>query len=382
MSLWDELVGQEQAIDQIRAAAAPGSPSMTHAWLMTGPPGSGRSTLAHAFAAELVGVGDNEIGIAQVVSGAHPDVSVLATDRVTITIDEVRELVQRSYFSPSVSRYRVIIIEDADRMTERTSNVLLKALEEPPPQTVWILCTPSPADVLPTIRSRMRTVTLRVPSPEDVADLIVRRHGVDPDLALMAAREAQSHIGMATRLALDPSVRDRRAKTMNTVLSLPSVSSAVAAAQVLMDIAKDDAEALVNQQDQEERDALLRTLGVAAGGAIPASLRSHLKSLEEDQKRRATRSLRDAVDRILVDLHSLLRDVLMVQVEAGVALVNESYRPAIEQRAFSSTTTLTLEALDAVHEARARIAQNSPPLMVLEALLITVSGRHHLAGAR
>ena len=382
MSLWDELVGQEQAIAQIRAAAVPGSPSMTHAWLMTGPPGSGRSTLAHAFAAELVGVGDDDAGIAQVVSGAHPDVSVLATDRVTITIDEVRELVQRSYFSPSVSRYRVIIIEDADRMTERTSNVLLKALEEPPPQTVWILCTPSPADVLPTIRSRMRTVTLRVPSPEDVADLIVRRHGVDPDLALVAAREAQSHIGMATRLALDPAVRDRRAQTIQTILSLTTVSSSVAAAQLLMDIAKDDAEALVNQQDQEERDALLRTLGVQAGGALPASLRSHLKSLEEDQKRRATRSLRDAVDRILVDLHSLLRDVLMVQVDAGVALVNESYRPAIEQRAFSTTTSLTLEALDAVHEARARIAQNSPPLLVLEALLITVSGRHHLAGAR
>ena len=382
MSLWDELVGQEQVIAQIRAAAAPGSTSMTHAWLMTGPPGSGRSTLAHAFAAELVGVGDDDAGIAQVVSGAHPDVSVLATDRVTITIDEVRELVQRSYFSPSVSRYRVIIIEDADRMTERTSNVLLKALEEPPPQTVWILCTPSPADVLPTIRSRMRTVTLRVPSPEDVADLIVRRHGVDPDLALVAAREAQSHIGMATRLALDPAVRDRRARTIETVLSLTTVSPSVAAAQVMMDIAKDDAESLVHQQDQEERDALLRTLGVQAGGALPASLRSHLKGLEEDQKRRATRSLRDAVDRILVDLHSLLRDVLMVQVDAGVALVNESYRPAIEQRAFSTTTSLTLEALDAVHEARARIAQNSPPLLVLEALLITVSGRHHLAGAR
>ena len=382
MSLWDELVGQEQVIAQIRAAAAPGSTSMTHAWLMTGPPGSGRSTLAHAFAAELVGVGDDDAGIAQVVSGAHPDVSVLTTDRVTITIDEVRELVQRSYFSPSVSRYRVIIIEDADRMTERTSNVLLKALEEPPPQTVWILCTPSPADVLPTIRSRMRTVTLRVPSPEDVADLIVRRHGVDPDLALVAAREAQSHIGMATRLALDPAVRDRRARTIETVLSLTTVSSSVAAAQVMMDIAKDDAESLVHQQDQEERDALLRTLGVQAGGALPASLRSHLKGLEEDQKRRATRSLRDAVDRILVDLHSLLRDVLVVQVDAGVALVNESYRPAIEQRAFSTTTSLTLEALDAVHEARARIAQNSPPLLVLEALLITVSGRHHLAGAR
>lgn len=382
MSLWDELVGQEQAIAQIRRAAEPGSSSMTHGWLITGPPGSGRSTLAHAFAAELVGVGDDEAGTAHVVSGSHPDVSLLATDRVTITIDEVRELVQRSYFSPSVSTYRVIIIEDADRMTERTSNVLLKALEEPPPQTVWILCTPSPADVLPTIRSRTRVISLSVPAPQLVADLIVRRHGVDPDIAATAAREAQSHIGMATRLALDPEVRARRAQTMEIALSLPSVSRAVASAQILMDIAKADAEALVNQQDQEERDALLRTLGIAPGGAIPASIRSQVKSLEEDQKRRATRSLRDAVDRILVDLHSLLRDILMVQVDAGVALVNESYRSRIEERAYSTTIQVIVDAIEGVHEARSRIAQNSPPLMVLEALLITVSGRHVMEGVR
>lgn len=375
MTLWDELVGQDQVIHAMKAAAAPGSPAMTHAWLITGPPGSGRSTLAHAFAAELVGVGQDEAGWSQVVTGAHPDVSILATDRVTITIDEVRQLVTHSYFSPSISRYRVIIIEDADRMTERTSNVLLKALEEPPPQTVWILCTPSPADVLPTIRSRMRTVTLRVPSPADVADLIVRRHGVDRAQALLAATEAQSHIGMATRLAIDPEVRQRREQSVGMVLSLPSVSSAVNQAAALMEIAKADAAALVDQQDQEERDALLRSLGISAGGAIPASLRSHVKTLEEDQKRRQTRSLRDAVDRILVDVHSVLRDVLMLQVGAGVELVNENYRDLIHTRALAQSAKQTLEAIDALAEARVRIGQNSPPLLVLESLLITISGR-------
>jgi len=164
---------------------------MTHAWLITGPPGSGRSTLAHAFAAELVGAGDSPALSKQVVAGAHPDVSILATDRVTITIEEVRALVAFSYFSPSQARYRVVVMEDADRMTERTSNVLLKALEEPPPQTVWILCAPSPADVLPTIRSRMRSVNLLVPGVDDVAELISRREGVDEDLARLAATEAQ-----------------------------------------------------------------------------------------------------------------------------------------------------------------------------------------------
>jgi len=377
MTLWDELVGQESAISLMRQAAVPGSAAMTHAWLITGPPGSGRSTLAHAFAAELVGVIDNEAGSNQVVSGSHPDVMILATERVTITIDEVRNLVSRSHFSPSVAPYRVIVIEDADRMTDRTSNVLLKALEEPPPQTVWILCAPSPADVLPTIRSRMRSVTLGVPSIEDVASLIVHRENVPRELALQAATEAQSHIGMAMRLATDSEARARRDQSVEMVLALPSVSRAVTQAQSLLELAKADAAALVTEQDQTEREALLRSLGIAPGGAVPSALRAQVKSLEEDQKRRATRSLRDAVDRILVDLLSVLRDLLMIQVDAGVPLVNARHRPAIEERALNSSTAHTVEAIDAVHVARDRMAQNSPPLMILEALLITISGRQH-----
>lgn len=375
MTLWDELVGQDHAISLMKAAAAAGSQAMTHAWLITGPPGSGRSTLAHAFAAELVGVGSDPHRSAQVVSGAHPDVSILATDRVTITIDEVRALVSFSYFSPSLSPYRVVIIEDADRMTERTSNVLLKALEEPPPQTVWILCAPSPADVLPTIRSRMRSVTLQVPSISDVASLITAREGVDKDLALVAAREAQSHIGMASRLATDEDARKRRDHSVSIVFSLGSVSEAVAAAGALIEVAKADAEALVEKQDANEREVLLRSLGIAPGGAIPMALRSQVKTLEEDQKRRATRSLRDAVDRILVDVMSVLRDVLMVQVEASVELVNQRHQAAIEQRARETTAQATLQALDALTQARERMAQNSPPLLVLESFLIVLSGR-------
>ena len=380
MTLWNELVGQEQAIEQMRQAAIPGSSSMTHAWLITGPPGSGRSTLAHAFAAELVSAGEDEALWRQVQTGAHPDVAILATDRVTITIDEVRALVARSYFSPSVASYRVIVIEDADRMTDRTSNVLLKALEEPPPQTVWILCAPSPADVLPTIRSRMRSIHLHVPDAKDVAALIVKREGVSEAVAMTAATEAQSHIGMATRLATDEQARARRDASVELALALPSVSRSVAAAQSLLDLAKEDAAALVTQQDAEEREALLRTLGVAPGGSVPAGIRSQVKALEEDQKRRATRSLRDAVDRILVDVLSILRDVLMVQVDAGVELVNYRHREAIEQRAYGTSSALTLEAIDALHQARLRMAQNSPPLMILEALMITMSGRHHQVG--
>ena len=354
---------------------------MTHAWLITGPPGSGRSTLAHAFAAELVGAGDSPALSKQVVAGAHPDVSILATERVTITIEEVRSLVSFSYFSPSQASYRVIVMEDADRMTERTSNVLLKALEEPPPQTVWILCAPSPADVLPTIRSRMRSVTLRVPGVDDVASLIARREGVSEDVARLAAREAQNHIGMATRLATDADARARRDTSLEAVLSLASVSGAVKSAGVLLELAKSDAAALVDRQDSAERETLLHSLGIAPGGAIPAVMRSYVKTLEEDQKRRATRSLRDAVDRILVDVMSVLRDVLMIQVGAGVDLVNVRHQGLIEQRAAAMTPDHTVACLDLVAEARDRMSRNSPPLMVLEALLIGLSGRAYVPTA-
>ena len=373
MTLWDDLVGQDAAIAQMKAAATPDSHAMTHAWLITGPPGSGRSTLAHAFAAELVGAGSEESAWRQVIAGAHPDVSVLSTNKVTITIEEVRALVAFSYFSPSASNYRVVVIEDADRMTERTSNVLLKALEEPPPQTVWILCAPSTADVLPTIRSRTRSVVLRVPGASDVAALIAKREGIDPDLALRAATEAQSHIGMATRLATDDAARIRRETSIDLVLGVTTVSGAVGAAAKLLEIAGEDATALGERTDQEERDALLVSLGVGPGGAVPAALRSQVKTLEDDQKRRKTRTLRDAIDRIMVDVMSVLRDVVMVQVQAGVDPINISHGPAIDARAHATTPEMTVAALDAVREARERIAHNSPPLLVLEALLISLS---------
>jgi DNA polymerase III subunit delta' len=376
MGVFDELVGQEAAITQIREAAIPDSSSMTHAWLIVGPAGSGRSTLARAFAETLVTRGSPQPELsAQVMAGSHPDVTILATEKVTIAIDEVRQLVTQSYFSPSVSPYRVIIIEDADRMTERTSNVLLKALEEPPPRTVWVLCAPSIQDVLPTIRSRTRVVTLTTPTAEEVADLICRRESVDPDRALMAAREAQSHVGMAMRLATDDEVWARRDETVRAVLEVASVSQAVATATRLVEIAGEDQKALLEKLDQQERDAQLRSMGIEPGGTIPPSLRAGVKELEENQKRRHTRALRDGVDRILTDISSALRDVLMVSLGSGQDLVNERFRAAIEHRATQVSAADVLWWLDEVSQARDRIESNTPPVLALEAMLIAFSGR-------
>ncbi|NQW86565.1 MULTISPECIES: DNA polymerase III subunit delta' [Frigoribacterium] len=379
MPLWEHLTGQPDAIEALTAAAStqPGNASMTHSWLITGPPGSGRSNLAYAFAAALLSrePADEEATLRQVAARSHPDLAVLSTERIIITIDEVRSLVAASQFSPSVGRYRVVVIEDADRMTERTSNLLLKALEEPPPRTVWLLCAPSEADLIPTIRSRVRSVRLRMPAVADVAALLEDRDGVEPEIALVAAREAQSHIGMARRLALDSSARSRRRQTLETALGIRSVSDAVIAAATLLAVAGDDAKAITEERDAEERASALRSLGVEPGGTVPPALRSQLRALEDDQKRRATRSLRDGIDRIMVDLLSLYRDVLLLQLGVDEQPINEAIRAQLDAAATASTPAATLAVLDAIALARRRIEANVSPAMALEAMLVVVS-RH------
>lgn len=384
MNVWSELVGQSEATEALRAASSPRtaagdeSSSMTHAWLITGPPGSGRSNLAYAFASSLLcrfgGCGECP-DCAQVAARSHPDLTVLATDRVVIAIDEVRKLVTSSAYSPSVSRYRVMVIEDADRMAERTSNVLLKALEEPPERTVWILCAPSEADLLPTIRSRVRSVRLKVPGIDDVAALLERRDGVDAATAERAARQAQSHIGMAHRLATNESARERRDETLQIALRLRGVSDAVLGAARLMEIAGEDAKAITVERDEAEREHTLRSLGVEPGGTVPPALRSQLRVLEEDQKRRATRSLRDGLDRILVDLLSLYRDIVRLQLGAVGGVINTEVLNEMNTLAGATTAAQTLGILDAIATARHRIDANVSPVLALEAMLVVASRR-------
>jgi len=377
VSVWSELTGQEPAIHVFRAAAeAAGTSSsqqMTHSWLITGPPGSGRSNLAYAFATALIAGdpdGDEPTRI-QVEARSHPDLQVLATEGVIIKRDDVREIVRRSHYAPSVGRHRVIIVEDADRMTEQTSNFLLKELEEPPERTVWILCAPSEADLIPTIRSRVRTVRLQMPTVAEVAALLMRRDGVDAELAERSAREAQCHIGMAHRLATSEEARRRRAETLRLALDVRSAATAVGTAARFLEIAGDDAKAITELRDAEERAHALHSLGLAPGQAVPPALRPQLKALEDDQKRRATRSLRDGIDRILVDLASLYRDILLIQLDADVELVNRELAESMRRAAASATPARTLTTLDAIQEARERIEGNVQPALALEAMLVT-----------
>lgn len=379
MTVWEQLVGQEPVVEQLRRAAA--GEGLTHAWLFTGPPGSGRSTAAKAFAAALNCEVDDVMGrgcgvcagCRTVLAESHSDVTLVRTEKITITIDEARELVAKSGDRPSTGRWRIVVVEDADRMAERTTNVLLKAIEEPTPRTIWMLCAPSPADVLVTIRSRCRAVNLRLPPVDDVAALLVERDGADPELALQAARAAQSHIGIARRLVHDESARERRAATVRLPLTLSTVSQAVNLAEQLVKIATEEAASSNEERDAQERGRLLETLGVAGDEKLPPSLRAQVRQLEEDQKRRAKRSVTDSLDRTLTDLLSFYRDVLMVQLGGGVEPVNTELAAEITEVAAASTPEVTLTRMDAVNTTRQRITTtNVAPLLAVEAMAVTL----------
>lgn len=371
MTVWSDVVGQPDAVGVLRRAAEGGP--MTHAWLLTGPPGSGRSTAARAFAAALQcptgGCGAcHECRTA--LAGSHPDVTLVATEHVFLRVEDVRPLVTLAQQRPSLGRWRVIVVEDADRLNDTSGNLLLKAVEEPPPRTVWLLCAPSPDDVLVTIRSRCRHVGLRVPPVDDVAELLVRRHGVDPAVAAFAARASGSHVGVARRLALDEGARIRRRDVLRLPSALSTTGSAVLAAAELVGVAAEESKDATAERDATERAALLHSLGAEGVSTLPPAVRAQVKQLEDNQKRRATRAQRDVLDRSLVDLLSLYRDVLVVQLGAGVDLVNAELAAEVERLARSSSPEASVRRMDAIGTARDRIAANVAPLLAIEALMV------------
>ena len=373
MSVWRDVIGQEPAVTTLsRAVEDPGS--MTHAWLLTGPPGSGRSVAARAFAAALQcpvnGCGQcRECRTA--VDGTHADVDVIATEGLSIKVEQARDLVNLAAHRPSVGAWRVIIVEDADRLTERAADALLKALEEPVPRTVWMLCAPSVEDVIITIRSRSRHVRLRTPSVESVADLLVRRDGVDPPMAMYAARAAQSHVGLARRLARDENARIRRHDVITMASKIRTVGDAIDAAADLSTIATEESQASSAERDAAEKARLMEVLGADPSARTqPPHIRSQISSLEKEQKARATRFSRDMVDRALVDLLSVYRDALVLRTGAPTALVNEDSRNVVQQVAQVLSSERVLIAMDAIGTARERIAANVNPLLALEAMAL------------
>jgi DNA polymerase III subunit delta' len=375
VSVWDDVIGQESAVATLhRAVTEPGA--MTHAWLLTGPPGSGRSVAAKAFAAALQcphgGCGTcRECRTA--LEGTHADVDVIATEGLTLTVGLARDLVQLAARRPSVGRWRVIIIEDADRLHERAADALLKSLEEPVDRTVWILCAPSLEDVIITIRSRSRHVRLRTPPVEAVAELLVRRDGIDPSMATFAARAAQCHVGLARRLAQNEGARIRRREVIALAAKIRSVGDAVGAAADLDSIAKEEAGAASTERDAAERARLLETLGADPAARVqPPHVRAQVSALERDQKLRATRFVRDVIDRSLMDLLSIYRDALVLHTGASIGLVNQDMIEQVRQLARVLSPEQLLGCMDAIGTARERIDANVHTVLALEAMAISL----------
>jgi DNA polymerase-3 subunit delta' len=384
-SIWDSLVGQDDIVTSLERAVVdaerrtrgePG-PAMTHAWLFTGPPGSGRSTAAACFAAALV-CPEGGCGVCQACRtaplGGHPDVDMVRPEGVSYVVKEARALVMTSELSPAKSFWHVMVVEDADRLTEAAVNSLLKSIEEPPPHTVWILCAPSVEDVLPTIVSRTRHVALRTPSARDVADLLVERYGVDRAIAAFAARASQGHIGRARALATDEHARLRRQDVLRIPLQLHDIPSCFMNAANLISAATEDAKAITDPIDEFEDEQLASAYGaggdVRIKGQLKKSMDAAAKELAKRQKTRSTRTVRDQIDRALVDLMGLYRDVLLIQVDSGVPLINEEMRPQLTQVARQGVANDTGRRLRAISYARAQVQKNVTPLLAMESLMI------------
>ncbi|HZG06865.1 MAG TPA: DNA polymerase III subunit delta' [Streptomyces sp.] len=399
MAVWDDLIGQDRVTEQLTAAArdadayvtaaASGTEpklsgsAMTHAWLFTGPPGSGLATAARAFAAALQCVSPDRAlggvpgcgfceGCHTTLVGTHADVEVIHTDQLSIGVKETRGLVRRAQLSPSGGRWQVVVHETADRLTEGAANALLKAVEEPAPRTVWLLCAPSAEDVLPTIRSRCRHLVLRTPPVDAVADTLIRRDGIEPDVALAAARATQGHIDRARRLATDERARARRAAVLALPTRIEDVGDALRAAQQLVDAANEDAKEAVEEVDAKETEEMRAALGASEGGRLPRGTAEVMKELEKRQKSRSTRAKRDSLDLALIDLTAFYRDVLALQLGSSVALANEDVRDAVERIAATTRPEQTLRRMEAVLECRRAIDRNVAPLLAVEAMTVAL----------
>ncbi|WP_328502117.1 DNA polymerase III subunit delta' [Streptomyces sp. NBC_00457] len=398
MTVWDDLVGQEKVSAQLDAAARdadalvtavatdappPEASKMTHAWLFTGPPGAGRIQAARAFAAALQCVSpDRALGGAPgcgfcdgchtTLIGTHADVSTVVAVGTQILADDMRDTVRKSFTSPATGRWQIILVEDAERLNEKSANAVLKAVEEPAPRTVWLLCAPSIEDVLPTIRSRCRHLNLRTPSVDAVADMLVRREGIEPPVAAAAARATQGHIDNARRLATDPAARERRAAVLKLPLRVDDIDGCLKAAQELVDAAAEDAKQLAAERDDKETDELKAAMGASQGGRMPRGTAGVMKDLEDKQKRRRTRTQRDSLDLALIDLTGFYRDVLALQLGSRVAIANADAEDTLQRLARAGSPESTLRRIEAIAACRDALDRNVAPLLAVEAMTMAL----------
>ena len=177
---------------------------------------------------------------------------------------------------------------------------------------------------------------------------------------------------MARRLATDEGSRIRRREVLLLPQQINGVGAAVLAAGQLVEVAAEESKAATGERDAVERAQLLRSLGAEGSTTLPPPVRAQVRQLEENQKRRATRAQRDVLDRALVDLLSLFRDVLVVQLGAPVELVNAELRAEVTRMAAHGGPAGTLRRMEAIGLARERIGANVAPLLAIEAVMVSL----------
>jgi DNA polymerase-3 subunit delta' len=386
--MWNELIGQEFSVKTLQQASLDSKLALTgkvvsgfsQAWLITGPPGSGRSTAARLFAASLQceanGCGKC-VSCISVKNGTHPDVHVITPTGLSYGIDDTKDLVKEAAMLPGLGQWNIIILEDADRLTTEAGNALLKAIEEPAKLTMWILCAPSSKDVLITIKSRCRIVSLRTPPAEEIAELLIKRDGIDKAMAHFAAHASLGHVGRAKLLATDEQVRERRSLVLQVPFELKDLPSCFAAAQRLVDAATEDADIATDEMDEKELDNLLRAYGQGAEGVSKTKVQrlasGAKKELEEGQKKRYKRITRDRLDLTLQELAAFYRDVLVLQTGADLELFHTEMKGSLQRFADSSSINSSIKRLDAVEATRRMLNSEAAPLLVLESMTVQLA---------
>lgn len=380
-----ELIAAARAArgDSAHNTAATGT--MTHAWLITGPPGSGRSVAAVCFAAALQCTSDDEPGCGQcracvtTMAGTHADVRRIIPEGLSIGVDEMRSIVQIASRRPSTGRWQVVVIEDADRLTEGAANALLKVVEEPPPSTVFLLCAPSvdPEDIAITLRSRCRHVALVTPTVDAIAQVLMAADGLSPQDAQWAASISGGHVGRARRLAIDPAARERRERALGVVRDAVKPSRAYAAAEELVAAAEAEAKALTADRDESEAEELITALGGGGTGkGTTSAMRGAtgaIRDLERRQKSRLTRSSRDALDRALIDLANYFRDALLVATGAGDVQANHpDMADRVRSLADHAAPDRLLMCIEAVLQCREALAANVKPKFAVDGMVAAV----------
>lgn len=380
MKILENIIGQPHIVTILESAVLASrkdndsSQELTHSWLFTGPTGSGRSLVAQSFAAALVcsnGGCGKCIDCETAMNGSHLDIEIMKIDGLSIKVDEIRELISRSSFAPSVSNWRVIVLREVQRLTEAAANALLKAIEEPSSRTIWLLSATSITDVSPTLRSRCRHIQIRTPTEKSIVKLLIERDNIDLSIAEKIAKISQGNIGRANFLSKNLESRFRRDEVIDLILNLKDPSSAFSSASRLIELVNDEVELSTSTKDQQEMNNLQNSLQGIGRGLISGSSKV-IKELERDQKNRANREIRDTLDRYLLDIYSIYRDAMLIKLGLPNQIINVEFFNRLQEFSEKLSPKSILDNMASIVSSLEGLTQNASNLLALENLLLVL----------